>query len=163
MEASMTYSAKDKPSRGNVPEHAEMLTSAYKFGKLMMEGKIRAALRLIADDNNSGPLCLDSMVESGESVNPETVREALKKYSPGQTRKKSAIFSPSTPVTQSHPVYLTEQMHRHLAVAATASHSSVDADLKDIQRRFQAAASSPKGTFLDIRIITPSHQATATP
>lgn len=100
----MTYSAKDKPSRGNVPEHAEMLTSAYKFGKLMMEGKIRAALRLIADDNNSGPLCLDSMVESGESVNPETVREALKKYPPGQTRKKSAIFSPSTPVTQSHPV-----------------------------------------------------------
>ena len=45
------------------------------------------------------------MVESANSANPETVREALKKkHPPGQSGIKSAIFSPSTPATQPHPV-----------------------------------------------------------
>ena len=71
----------------------------------MMEGKARPTLRLIADDNNSGPLRLVSLVESGNSANPETVRDALKeKHPPGQPGKTSAIFSPSTPATQPHPV-----------------------------------------------------------
>lgn len=37
--------------------------SARIFAKLMMEGKVRAALRLIANDNSTGPLCLDSQFE----------------------------------------------------------------------------------------------------
>ena len=36
-------------------------------------------------------------------------------------------------------------MHIRLAVAATASHRSVDADLKELHRHFQAVASSPEG------------------
>ena len=49
--------------------------TARTFAKLMMEDKVRAALRLIAEDNGGGPFDLDSL--SGSNTNPETVQEVL--------------------------------------------------------------------------------------
>ena len=80
--------------------------TARTFVKLMMEGRVKAALRLISNDNNGGPLDLDSHVESGSSPTTlETVREALLKiHLPKQPLKPSAIISPGTHVHEPHPV-----------------------------------------------------------
>ena len=53
------------------PEH-----TARVFAKLMMEGKVRAALQVISEDNSWGLLNLDSRVAPNS---PETVREVLMK------------------------------------------------------------------------------------
>ena len=80
---------------------------ARTFAKLMMEGKVRAALRLIAEGNSGGPLSLDSHVESNDpNITPTTVRETLlKKHPPKQPLKQSALFiSPNTQTVEPHPV-----------------------------------------------------------
>ena len=76
------------------------------FAKLMMEGRVKAALRLISNDNNGGPLDVDSHVESGSSPTTlETVREALlKKHPPKQPPKPSVIIFPGTHMHEPHPV-----------------------------------------------------------
>ena len=73
----------------------------------MMEGKVKAALRLISDDSNGGSLNLDSRVESSSSssTTPEMVREALlKKHPPKQPLKPSAIISSDTLSNEPHSV-----------------------------------------------------------
>ena len=39
-------------------------TTARRFSKLMMEGRIRAALRLLTKESRSGPLSLDEVVDA---------------------------------------------------------------------------------------------------
>jgi len=61
-----------------------------RFSKLMMEGKVRAALRLIANDNTGQPLHLDSIIDS---KNPsESVFDILiKKYPPKNLSRKRIL------------------------------------------------------------------------
>ena len=76
--------------------------TARVFAKLMMEGKVRAALQLITEDNNGGPLRLD---DQNAPDSPETVREVfLKKHPPGNPPMRSAIVVPDTPITEPHHV-----------------------------------------------------------
>lgn len=64
-----------------------------------MEGRVRAALRLIAEDNNDGPLKLHSRIGS------ETVRDVLsQKHPPKQPPKQSSIIMPDAPIAEPHPV-----------------------------------------------------------
>ena len=57
----------------------------------MMEGKVRAALRTISENNNGGLMNLDCYVVPDSS---ETVREALmKKHPTGKPLVPSAIIS----------------------------------------------------------------------
>ena len=76
--------------------------SARIFAK-SMEGKVKAALWLIAEDNNGGILSLDSCVLP---YNSETVRKSLlKKHSPGSPPVLSAIISGNVnSVEPVHPV-----------------------------------------------------------
>ena len=77
--------------------------TARTFAKLMMEGKVRAALRLIAEDNGGGPLHLDSL--SGSNTTLETVREVLlRKHPLQQPPKPSSIVTPDILVTEPHPI-----------------------------------------------------------
>ena len=78
--------------------------TARTFAKLMMEGKVRAALKLIAEDNGGGPLRLDSLIETTDSnITPETVREVLmKKHPPKQALKPSTISTSDVPTTEPH-------------------------------------------------------------
>ncbi len=80
--------------------------TARIFAKLMMEGKVRAAVRLIAEDNGGGPLPLDSLVESdGSTATPETVREVLlKKHPTKQQPALSSIITPDTPSIEPHSI-----------------------------------------------------------
>ena len=80
--------------------------TAREFAKLMMEDRVRAALRLIAEDSNGGPLQLDSQIGSdGLNTTPETVRETLlKKHPPKQLPKQSSIITPDTPIVEPHSI-----------------------------------------------------------
>ena len=64
--------------------------TARNFAKLVMEGKMRAALRLLSQDNSNGPLPLDSQVE--ENGTPKTVREILSDTQQQQTIEPHPII-----------------------------------------------------------------------
>ena len=73
--------------------------TARLFAKFMMEGKVRAVLRLISEDINGGPLHLDRQINS--STVPETVQKILiKKHPPKQPPKQSAIIRPDSLIVE---------------------------------------------------------------
>ena len=75
---------------------------AQVFAKLMMEGKVRAALRLISEENGGGTLDLNSQVAPHAH---ETVREALlKKHPSAEPPRQSALVTGETPANDPHPV-----------------------------------------------------------
>jgi hypothetical protein len=72
------YTIQHQFSRQHQNRYRSAQQTARVFAKLMMEGRVRAALRLIAEDSNGGPLQLDSQIGSdGLNITPETVREIL--------------------------------------------------------------------------------------
>lgn len=74
-----------------------------KFSKVMMEGKVRAALRLIAENQTSKPLCLDSAADPNNAT--ESVLDSLlKKHPPKQPYKMDTIVNSNPPVTDPHPI-----------------------------------------------------------
>ena len=74
--------------------------TARIFAKLMMEGKVKAALRLISHENKNSPLKLGSQISE-----TETVREILmKKHPPQQPAKVSSIVTEDMQSTEPHPV-----------------------------------------------------------
>ena len=74
---------------------------AKKFANHMMEGRVKAALRLISQDNYRGTLSLDSIVDSD---NNQTVRDILfQKHPSRQPITKSAIISSHATPSQQHP------------------------------------------------------------
>ena len=88
-----------------------------KFSKLMMEGKVRAALRLIADDNTGRPLHIDTIIDP--SAPSESVHDILlKKHPPKQPLKEETIVNRNTPVIEPHPI-IFEQIDGEL-VRSTA-------------------------------------------
>ena len=87
--------------------HGQSKSPEYKaraFSKLMMEGKVRAALRLIAEENSGGPLLLNSKIRH-DGTTLDTVREALlKKHPPKQPSKPSSIISIDTEINHPHTI-----------------------------------------------------------
>ena len=72
-----------------------------KFSKFMMEGKVRGALRLLADENTGQPLHLNSKIDP--NIPSERVRDILlKKHPPKQPLKEETMVSPNTPATSHH-------------------------------------------------------------
>lgn len=68
-----------------------------------MEGKVRAALRLITDDSTGQPLCLDTEIESQSSK--ESVRDILqKKHPPRQPLREQALVDINIPCLDPHPI-----------------------------------------------------------
>ena len=78
--------------------------TARTFAKLMMEGKVRAALRLISKSSSNDVLHLDSYSDPDNLT--ETVRETLLKKHPNQQPyKRSSIVTPTTPTNEPHPIF----------------------------------------------------------
>lgn len=76
--------------------------TARIFAKFIMEGKVRAALRILTDSNGSGILPLDKVVDEDTL---ETVCDVLlKKHPPKQPRKLSSLIEPDSPPPEPHPV-----------------------------------------------------------
>ena len=85
--------------------------TARSFGKLMMQGKVKSALRMIEKEGNGGPLQFNSRVDSSKA---DTVRDVLiKKHPPKQPPKNSEIVSPESPPNEPHPVHF-EKIDGHL-------------------------------------------------
>ena len=78
--------------------------TARLFSKLMMEGRVRAALRLLADQDTAGPLPLDKLVDPVNNPH-KTVRDVLlEKHPIGQPLNPSALLAPDPPMEEPHPV-----------------------------------------------------------
>ena len=104
--------------------------AARKFSKLMMDGKVRAALRLLTKKTQSGPLSLDEIVDdrSGRTVR-EILEEKHPDASPGQPE---AILSNELTCDDFHPVLfdsITAEVIRSSALhtEGAAGPSGVDA------------------------------------
>ncbi len=81
--------------------------TARIFSKLMMEGKVRAALRLITQTGSTGPLPLDSLANDKDPTSTKTVREVLvEKHPSKQPPKKASIAKPDNPVDNPHPIII---------------------------------------------------------
>ncbi len=77
-----------------------------RFAKLMMQGKVKAALRLLSDEGKGAPLSLETQITTQEHHPATTVRnELLKKHPPGQPAHPNALLhpDPTTPLSI-HPV-----------------------------------------------------------
>ena len=121
--------------------------TARLFAKLMMNGKVRAALRLVTQANGSGPLPLNSIANPNDPTSTQTVRDVLlEKHPPKQPPKKSTIAKPDTPVAEPHPVIFDEingQMIRDtiLRMDGAAGPSGLDAaSWKRLCTSFKAAS-----------------------
>ena len=74
------------------------------FSKLMIEGKVRAAMRLISESSCGSPLNLDSC--TGPNPTDETVREILsKKHPPAQPPRQSSLIISDAPTIELHPIH----------------------------------------------------------
>ena len=72
---------------------------SFSFSKLMLQGKVRAALRLLSDHENGFPLQLDKMVGS------KSVRETLlDKHPCGRPLDPRAVVPPVSSAFDPHPV-----------------------------------------------------------
>ena len=75
------------------------------FAKLMMEGKVRAALRVVTANNGNGTLPLDKVVDPEKNTS-ETVRDVLlKKHPPKQLPRLSSLIESDLPPPEPHPIF----------------------------------------------------------
>ena len=79
-----------------------MVKAACKFSKLMMEGEVRAALRLLTKRMESGPLGLNEITEDDPG---KTVRKTLEKKHPeANPGQPEAILNDNLTHDDFHPV-----------------------------------------------------------
>ena len=106
-----------------------------KFAKLMSQGKVKAALRLLEKTNSGGVLPLNSTISPNlHSIQPtpHTVREVLiEKHPPGQPAYPEILLTP--PAQEPHPVLFDQLDGEAIRTAAlkiegAAGPSGVDAN-----------------------------------
>jgi hypothetical protein len=75
---------------------------AFRFASLMSEGKTRAAVRLLKENDGGGPLVLDGMLQTANGQ--ETVREILRnKHPKGKPTLQTAVVN-DIPIQEAHPI-----------------------------------------------------------
>ena len=100
---------------------------SFLFSKLMLQGKVRAALRLLSDHEDGFPMQLDKMIGS------KTVRETLlDKHPHGRPLDPGAVVPPVSSAFNPHPVFferITGSLIRSIAlhVDGAAGPSNLDA------------------------------------
>ena len=78
--------------------------TARRFAKLMVNGKVRSAMRLHSDEEKGTPLPLDNQLATDDLQPPITVRdELLKKHPPGQPAHPDTLLYATTSL-ETHPV-----------------------------------------------------------
>ena len=76
--------------------------SVRRFTKLMLQGKVKAALRTLTDEANGGPLPMDAQVITEGQPSATVREELLKKHPAGQPAYPEILLPLTTPAT--HPV-----------------------------------------------------------
>ena len=80
--------------------------SARTFSRLMMEGKVKAALWLISDQEKGSVLPLDSLVFTTGDTPAKTVRDILlEKHPPAKPLVSSAVYEPNNTIPEPHPIH----------------------------------------------------------
>ena len=120
----LQHSAQDKRSEKQL---------ARSFSKLMMEGKVRAALRLITKQEGGNPMAIDQPVNTDMNGTTQTVFDVLKlKHPEGKPVKVSAIDRSAGLTEEPHPVIferITGPLIRKMVLRTegTAGPSGLDA------------------------------------
>ena len=79
--------------------------TTHLFTKLMFQGKVRAALRILTNESKGGLLAIDARLSTHPDQPIPTVRDKLlKNHPPGQTAHPDALISSTTPRPVTHPV-----------------------------------------------------------
>ena len=77
--------------------------TTHCFTKLMLQGKVRAALRILTNESKGGPLPTDTRLSTHQDQPITTVRdELLKKHPPGQPAHPNGLISSITPRPVTH-------------------------------------------------------------
>ena len=75
------------------------------FTKLMFQGKVKSALRLLSETRKGSPLRIDMLLASGEETTSTVRDEQLKKHPSGQTASPEALLQPHSLLPPpNHPV-----------------------------------------------------------
>ena len=83
--------------------------SARTFSSLMMEGKVKAALRLISDQERGSVLLLDSLVSATVDTPAKTICDIfLEKHLPSKPLVPSAVCEPSNATSEPHPIQFNQ-------------------------------------------------------
>ena len=105
-------------------------TTARRFSQLMMEGRIRAALRLLTKESRSGPLSLDEVVDARSG---KTVRDVLEEKHPNpEPAHPDAILTGDMDSPDFHPILFDSITAEVIRISAlhtdgSAGPSGVDA------------------------------------
>lgn len=126
--------------RSRRPNGEEHLASA--FSKLMLEGKVKAALRLLTEEGRGRVLSLDSKIDRDDPESP-TVLDVLKaKHPPAQPCHADALLDSSSVNThEMHPVIfdgLTGECIRRAALRCKGSAGPSGLDASTWQRMCSA-------------------------
>ena len=103
---SRTIQHKLKKAIGTQKGKTKQLSSI--FAKMMMQGRVRAALRLITEDYSTGPLSLDTKIDPKNPCSLTVKEELQKKHPARKDAKKSAILLPESPTINPHPILYDE-------------------------------------------------------
>ena len=88
-------------TRGNARSKQQI---AQSFAKLMLDGRVRAALRLLTDQDTAGPISPDKLIDPDNNPG-EIVRDILlEKHSIGQPLNPSALLPPDHHAQEPHPL-----------------------------------------------------------
>ena len=91
---------------------------ARSFANLVMQGKVKSALRLLSSDSRGTPLSLDKVITSG--TGSDTVRDILqKKHPPSRSVSPSSILPEDEAPLPTHPILfesITGQLIRTIAI-----------------------------------------------
>ena len=77
---------------------------ARTFNKLMFQGKVRAALRVISVEGKGSSLPLDSIIPTNEQQSTTVREELVKKHPPGRPANGTSLVPPNTQTHNVHPV-----------------------------------------------------------
>jgi len=95
------------------------------FTKLMLQGKVRAALQILTNHSKGGPMPIDTRLPSDHEQPAITVWDELKKkHPPGQPAHLDSLLPSTTPRPETHPVIFDHLDGTIIRSAALSTHGS---------------------------------------
>ena len=115
---------KSQPFRRDTNDNA---STACRFSKLMMEGRVRVALKLLSEDTGSGPMSLDEIVDDSSG---KSVRDVLEdKHPDPEPVHAEVLLEEDTSNVEFYPAVITAETIRISALhtQGAAGPSGMDA------------------------------------
>ena len=104
--------ARSRPPTRDTAHHA---STSHRFSKVMMEGRVRDALKLLSDNSDSGLLSLNQVVDE---VSRKTVREVLEDKHPDPNPVHPDVLLGDTDDNSFHPTIFVSLTAESIRAAA---------------------------------------------